>query len=68
MKQWLISVAILSLSVPIVGCSSVGDNAPAASPALSNTHADCAVRGGIWHPERNYCEYRTPGSSAPFGW
>jgi hypothetical protein len=68
MKRWLISVAILSSIVPILGCSSVRGNAPAASPALSNTHADCEVRGGIWHPGLNYCEYRTPGSSAPLGW
>jgi hypothetical protein len=68
MKQRLISVAIVGFIVPMLGCSSAGGNTPAASPALSNSHVDCEVSGGVWDAARNYCEYRAPGGSAPLGW
>jgi len=65
MKRWLISIAILGFIVPIVGCSSAGRDAPAASPALTETHVECEQAGGMWHPGLKYCEHRTPGSPAP---
>jgi hypothetical protein len=65
MKRWLSSLAIMGFIVPAVGCSPVARDAPAASPALTNTHAECEETGGLWHPGLKYCEYRTPGSPAP---
>jgi hypothetical protein len=78
MKNWRMLLVILSFVVPIVGCASADRDAPSASPAMSgrtptpppasrdvtDAHADCFSKGGTWHPDLSYCEYRSPGNPA----
>jgi len=78
MRSWLTWLLIVGLVVPVVGCASSSDrDMPAASPATSgpspiptartmtDAHADCFRTGGMWHPDLNYCEYRTPQGAVP---
>jgi hypothetical protein len=58
MKRALMTILLVLVVVPLVGCSSF--SSPSASPATSLRQALCERDGGLWHADSENCEMQSP--------
>ena len=54
-KHWLILLVILGVAVPVIGCSSAGENSSWV-PAAIGPQAECERSGAVSRAALNFCE------------